>query len=138
MAKKASISFPEDMTTDELDDAIRSLISDGELKPEDAWEIRERAIRSPKRKSDSKGIMDRIKKGCISIEELSSDIEELISRLDGCADGMRNSAHFEMKAVVHGYRKKYGIKAKTYVQCNEMCGGRMPIEKYLKKERRNG
>lgn len=83
------------------------------------------------RGSDSQRIMDYIKKGRISIEELSSDIEWLISRLDGCADDMYNSAHFEMKAVVHRYRKKYGIKAKTYVQCNEIFGGRMPIEKYL-------
>ena len=30
LTKKASLSFPENMTTDELDDAIRSLTSDGD------------------------------------------------------------------------------------------------------------
>ena len=47
--KKKSLKFPEDMTTDELDEAIRSLIKEGELSLENAWEVREAAISMQKR-----------------------------------------------------------------------------------------
>ena len=47
--KKKSLKFPKDMTIDELDEAIRSLIKEGELSSENAWEVREAAISMQKR-----------------------------------------------------------------------------------------
>lgn len=52
--RKQSLKFPKDMTTDELDEAIRSLIKEGELSLENAWEVREAAISMQKRGSSKR------------------------------------------------------------------------------------
>lgn len=52
--RKQSLKFPKDMTTDELDEAIRSLIKEGELSSENAWEVREAAISMQKRESSKR------------------------------------------------------------------------------------
>lgn len=47
--KKHKIRFPEDVTVDEIDDAIASLVEDGSLKKEDTDEIRKLAVKEIKK-----------------------------------------------------------------------------------------
>lgn len=51
--KKRKISFPKDVTVEEIDDAIASLVEDGSLKKENADEIRKLAVKEVKNGKNS-------------------------------------------------------------------------------------